>query len=113
MPSIDPAQLNPIASEERDIADADLAQCLLDLREGFAKFVKQTGDARQDREGARVRQLSPGTRGPSRGSGLVEQVECSRRSSPQMDRAAINDHLSIGESVPLPRLQRLIVNCGG
>ena len=45
MPSIDPAQLNPIASEERDIADADLAQCLLDLREGFAKFVKQTGDA--------------------------------------------------------------------
>jgi hypothetical protein len=40
----DPAQLNPIASEERDIGEADLAQCLLDLRESFAKFAEQTGD---------------------------------------------------------------------
>jgi len=40
----DPANLNSVASEEHDIGEADLAQCLLHLRESFAQFAKQTGD---------------------------------------------------------------------
>ena len=38
----DPAQLNSAPSEERNISEADLAQCLLDLRESFAKFEENT-----------------------------------------------------------------------
>ncbi len=41
----DPSQLNPIASEERDIGEANLAHCLLGLRESFKEFAELTGDA--------------------------------------------------------------------
>lgn len=80
----DPANLNSVASEEHDIGEADLAQCLLHLRESFAQFAKQTGDAPDKiAKGPDFVKLSPGTRIPSRPGrdpdGFLRLVERSLR----------------------------------
>jgi AIPR protein len=39
-----PAQLNALATEDRPVADADLPECLLELRARLAELGRQTGD---------------------------------------------------------------------